>query len=264
MKNIVLSCDENYILPTRVMLRSMAQNDHEGDWKVWFIYSDISTEAFEPVQKDVESYGWEFEARKLDQQYENLFDGFPVTFHFAKEMYYRLLLPWILSECDRILYLDSDVLVRADLTPLYQTDLKENLMAAVMDADEEARQCRKEQLHLKGSYYYSGMHILDAKSTREWNTVEEFLQKILDIQSTVKLEYPDQDLLNILYDEKILTLDERYNFAAPRNLVKNFFRPKLRREVVIAHFVSLPKPWQKHYKGFYLREYRRYLKEFQR
>ena len=116
MKNIVISCDENYILPTRVLLRSMSTSN--DDIKVWFVFSRVSAAGIELLREDTQGYGWAFEARKLDQEYEQLFEGFPVNLHFSKEMYYRLLLPWILPECGRALYLDSDMIVRGDLTPL--------------------------------------------------------------------------------------------------------------------------------------------------
>ena len=228
MKNIVISCDENYILPTRVLLRSMSTSN--DDIKVWFVFSRVSAAGIELLREDTQGYGWAFEARKLDQEYEQLFAGFPVNLHFSKEMYYRLLLPWILPECGRALYLDSDMIVRGDLTPMYQMDLGDDLLAAVLDS---------------------------------WPAGRRQAVKRLELQETYELEYPDQDLLNKLYDGEIRELDERYNYAATRYVVERLV-PKysLRRRVIIAHFLAKRKPWHKNYFGYYRKEYRELLKEF--
>lgn len=263
MKNIVVSCDENYILPTRVFLRSMAVSNQ--DVKVWFIYSRVSEDSIELLNGDVKSYGWEFEACKLDAPLEKLFSEFPITEHYSKEMYYRLLLPWILPECEKALYLDSDMMVRGSLDTLYQTELGENFLAAALDSWPAGRRQSMERLELHDDYYNSGVQLLALKRIREQYTAEEFLRKIQDLQEKYTLEYPDQDLLNKIYDGRILKLDERYNYAATRYVVERLLtKHQLRKEVVIAHFVAKKKPWNKNYFGYYGREYSCYLKEFQK
>lgn len=261
MKNIVISCDENYILPTRVLLRSMSTSN--DDIKVWFVFSRVSAAGIELLREDTQGYGWAFEARKLDQEYEQLFAGFPVNLHFSKEMYYRLLLPWILPECGRALYLDSDMIVRGDLTPMYQMDLGDDLLAAVLDSWPAGRRQAVKRLELQDDYYNSGVQLLALDRIRKRYTVEAFLQKVKELQETYELEYPDQDLLNKLYDGKIRELDERYNYAATRYVVERLV-PKysLRRRVIIAHFLAKRKPWHKNYFGYYRKEYRELLKEF--
>ena len=263
MKNIVISCDENYILPTRVLLRSMSVTN--DDIKVWFVYSRVGAGSIELLRGDVEGYGWEFEARKLDEEYEKLFADFPVNLHFAKEMYYRLLLPWILPECGRALYLDSDMMVRGDLTPMYQMKLGDDLLAAVLDSWPAGRKQAVKRLELHDNYYNSGVQLLDLDRIRKQYTAEAFLKEIQKLQETYTLEYPDQDLLNKLYDGKIRELDERYNYAATRYVVERLvFKHQLRKKVVIAHFVAKKKPWHENYFGYYLKEYKAVLSKFQK
>lgn len=264
MRNIVLSCDENYVLPTRVMLRSMAENNAGGDWKIWFVYSRVSDAGIALLRAQVESCGWAFAPLKLDRDYEKLFAEFPVQEQYSRETYYRLLLPWIMEE-DKALYLDVDMMVRGSLKPLYDTVLKDGeLIAAVPDPGKGVNEAKRKEYHLQGDYCNAGVLLMDLKRIREWSTAESFVQKILTLKNTVRLEYSDQDLLNLLYDGKIRTLDERYNFAAPWNMERYILRPLYRRKVVVAHFLAKPKPWEKGYFGFFGREYRSYLKELQK
>ena len=263
MKNIVISCDENYILPTRVLLRSMSVTN--DDIKVWFVYSRVGADSIELLRGDVEGYGWAFEPIRLDEEFSKMFADFPVRLHFTTETYYRLLLPWILKEESRALYLDVDMMVRGDLTPLYNTDLGENLIGAVLDSWPAGRKQAIRRLELHDDYYNAGVEVMNLEGIRNRWSEEEFVEMIRNLQQTYELEYLDQDLLNKLYDGKIRELDERYNYAATRYVVERLvFKHQLRKKVVIAHFVAKKKPWHENYFGYYLKEYKAVLSEFQK
>ena len=49
----------------------------------------------------------------------------------AAESFYRVLLPDVLSDLDRVLYLDSDLIVTDSLAPLCATDLSSHWIGAV-------------------------------------------------------------------------------------------------------------------------------------
>lgn len=263
MKNIVISCDENYILPVRVFLRSMAEMNR--DIRIWFIYSRVGEASIEALRMDIEKYGWEFRPVKLDEEFEKVFESLPIELYVTKETYYRLLMPWILKDEDRALYLDVDMMIRGDIDPLYYADLGKNLIAAVQDSWPAARKKAMKRLELHDDYYNAGVQLMDLKGIRERWTEEEFVAEIQKIQQNYELTYMDQDIANKIFDEKILKLDERYNYAAARYVVERLvFKYNLRKTVVVAHFLAGRKPWNKNYFGYYGKEYRRYLKEFQK
>ena len=263
MKNIVISCDENYILPARVFLRSMAETNR--DIRIWFIYSRVGEASLTALSGDMEKYGWEFRPVRLDEEFETVFESLPIELYVTKETYYRLLMPWILRDEDRALYLDVDMLIRGDLDPLYNADLGKNLIAAVQDSWPAARRKAMKRLELHDDYYNAGVQLMDLKGIRDRWTQEEFVAEIRKIQQTYELTYMDQDIANKIFDGKVLKLDERYNYAAARYVVERLvFKYQLRKKVVIAHFLAGRKPWNKNYFGYYGREYRRYLNEFQK
>ncbi len=263
MKNIVISCDENYILPARVFLRSMAEMNR--DIRIWFIYSRVGEASIEALRTDIEKYGWEFRPVKLDEAEEEAFDGFPVDLYLTKECYYRLLMPWLLKEEDKALYMDVDIMIRGSIEPIYNADLSQNFIAAVLDCWPGARRDAVKRLELSSDYVNSGVVMMNLKAIREQWTQDAFVAEIQKIQKTYQLKYMDQDVINKIYDGKILKLDERYNYAAARYVVERLvFKYNLRKTVVVAHFLAGRKPWNKNYFGYYGREYRRYLKEFQK
>ena len=53
--------------------------------------------------------------------------------HFTKFTYFRLLIPYVLEKYEKVIYLDSDVVVRDDISKLYDTDVEGYLLAAARD-----------------------------------------------------------------------------------------------------------------------------------
>ena len=259
--NIAVCCNDKYILPTRIILESIFKKNNNSI-KIWLVYSDVSDENIQNVKKDVLKYGGQFQNRRIPDFVENLVKNFPCSMHFSREMYYRLFFPWILEECDRVLYLDSDMLVRGDLSELYETDFCGYYLVAVPDLDKRVEENCKIRLGLKGRYFNSGMQLIDLKTILQKYALQEVCKKISNEVCTHTLLYPDQDLLNLIYDEKIKIADGCYNYGATNCLNEKCFKWKERRNVVIAHFILSIKPWMGTYCYFYLFEYWSYLRKY--
>lgn len=70
---------------------------------------------------------------KLIDMKDQFSDAYIISDYITRATYYILHLPSILSEHDKILYLDGDVIVRKDLWDMYNTDLQDNYIGAVKD-----------------------------------------------------------------------------------------------------------------------------------
>ena len=86
--------------------------------------------------------------------------------------YYRLLIPIIISEYDKVLYSDVDVIFRMDLTKLYSIDLGDNYLAATRDVGLNLSKDGLEYINSMpemeaGKYLQSGFIILNNKKIRE-------------------------------------------------------------------------------------------------
>ena len=173
--------------------------------------------------------------------------------------YYRLFLPWILEKYEKVLYLDGDTLAFRDVAALFDTELGENLVAAVPDYDsfsdngnanpEEYRYRRDTlRLHDINGYFNSGVLLMNAKEFRREFSPEHILEMILMRQWRAH----DQDVLNVLCDGKVTPLNWRWNYVS-------FFvlHTRIRRIVTdqqwhdylenwepwIRHYISQAKPW---------------------
>ena len=162
--NLCCTCDDNYVLPLRVMLESLSRYDSDIDF--YLVYSDVNETNLGALATDLQSYGWSFHAVKIDDETLRLCDSLPKIQYFSKEVYYRLLIPWILRECDKVLYMDCDMLVRGSLAGLYATEMDGDLIAAVPDNHAVFERSNVARLGLCGRYYNSGLLLIDCKAIR--------------------------------------------------------------------------------------------------
>ena len=149
--------------------------------------------------------------------------GVVVTESFPAVAFARFLLPNLLPlDVDRVLYVDSDEFFRADPSALFDLDLGDFLLAAVQDFDFAGREqgpdyLRRicdvydlEQLSI-GTYYNAGQLMFNLPACRE----NRFCEKVFEMALNPKmdLEYPDQDIMNILARGRIISLPPQYCVA---------------------------------------------------
>ena len=201
--------DQKMELPFLVLASSLKRH-LKGDRKVVLhaIHSD-------PIAHDLAYFvglnSATFELRL--RQIENRFHG-PVTWpsHLTAATLLRLLLPSVLKDIDRVVYLDCDLVVLKDITTLYDTDLLDFPLAACLDfwltggppfappivgwGVEEWQKFLREVVRLadRKAYFNAGVMVMDLKRFRDTGLIhvaEEFLE-----QTNYKTVYVDQDALN--------------------------------------------------------------------
>lgn len=176
----------------------------------------------------------------------------------------RLLLPDLLpAHVERIIYLDGDMLVRADLRPLQNLNLKGNPIAACRDTKYptigDSRSAQTIMSFGASSdfwYFNAGMYVADVAEWRRLDIASKTI-KILE-QKSPQLSHSDQDALNIVFANSWLTLEPKWNVVT--SAYSNYAQDGQNAGVAIVHFTG-PKPGQigcQHpLEGLYLRELRR-------
>jgi lipopolysaccharide biosynthesis glycosyltransferase len=153
---------------------------------------------------------------------------------------YRLRIGELLPHLDRILYLDSDIIVCKSVCELFSLDLGNNVIGMVPDI-----WCNKQRRRFpskRQTYFNSGVCLIDLKKWRNLSISDElfnYYSRNLD-----KCLYPDQDSINNVLDGRILQLDCRYNFSYhwDKNECMESFGFCHVTEAVIVHFI-FNKPW---------------------
>ena len=176
------------------------------------------------------------------------------NFHFSKEMFYRILIPTILENYDKAIYLDCDTVVLGDISELYETDLEDNVIAAGRDIlHGRSRSYVINELRIDpDEYINSGVLIINCKAYRDLGIKALIFE---ELKARSALRYPDQDLLNLVCHGKIKYLDSTWNYIWHYNFIKDdptlnlpdALMPEylnMASEAKIIHYTSSIKPWK--------------------
>lgn len=156
--------------------------------------------------------------------------------NYAIAVYYRLFLHELLPQYDKVLYLDSDILVQADVGELFQTDLGNNALGAIKDRVTNrltffAYIRNTLKMRRPGKYFNSGVLLMDLNKLRN----SDFSHRVRgEINSGIPFRFPDQDILNRLLCGKVSYLNAAWN-----HMIQN---GKHIEQKKIVHFPALT-PW---------------------
>ena len=240
--NVAICVDDNYCQHISPMLYSIDKNNHEKV-DVYLIYYKLKPESLEYIARLNEVLtNVEIKIRKLkDYQYERL-SLFKET-ELPTEAYFRLLLPELLPEVKRVLYLDVDMLILNDLKELYYSKLGNNVMGVVRDFPftNDKHSWAYFLLGDAGERYFnSGMLLLNLEVMRKNNIVEKFIKFISETSQHYFLG--DQDAFNVFFFYDVKVLGNENNYIAENQTILE----KTNLDVTIMHYCGFsdPKPWK--------------------
>ena len=230
----VLFCfDEKYQQHFGVALTSLLVNNQENFIHAHLLTKDI-TLAFQEKLSDLK-FKYKFSYSVYVVSEEEISD-LPISRHISLAAYYRLLAPKVLPEnLNKILYLDSDLVVNGSINDLYSIPLSDKPLAAVGGRVITT----KARLDLAGDYYFnSGVMLINLNTWKERSISEccfDFLAN-----NPHKAKFWDQDALNKIIDGEFVFLDKKWNTLVDLN----FSKESLPHESVVLHYVGSLKPWQ--------------------
>lgn len=134
----------------------------------------------------------------------------PAAGRITEVMWFRILLPDLLPDASRVLYLDCDIVATDDLAPLFDLDLGGRAVAAVHNvpyggADDLGRL----GLDPAHRYFNSGVLLLDLDRWREREVTDRLVA--FATAAAERLVHPDQDALNAVLGDDRAVLDPRWN-----------------------------------------------------
>ncbi len=250
--NILVTLDRNYILPLQTMIVSILTSNKDAHISLYVAHSSLTDEDFDRIALADINGNLEIFPISVDP---SLLCDAPILKRLSKESYYRLIAHEYLPESvDRILYLDPDIAVINSLSPLYNTDLKGNYIAAAGHFDGFLNWYNKMRLGVKHNkdYINSGVLLIDVASLRKLRNTHKIFDYVEKYAS--KLWLGDQDTVNAFYDGKILILDtDKYNLDEKtfkkHSKRKDINAQWVRQNTVIVHYDGKNKPWNEPYEG---------------
>ena len=208
---IAFAFDENLIVPAEVCISSLLSSAKPDTFYDIFILhadgTDLST--FE-AEKLKSAYGnCNITLRSVGNAFSSAFEIRGITV----PAYYRLLIPELIPEHDKIVYSDVDVVFRSDLWELYSTNIGNAYIGATYDMglclSKDGNEYTKSVDGLcPGEYIQSGFILINSKQIRQDKLTTKFKEL-----AKLKLRYQDQDILNIACNGRIHILPYMYNMT---------------------------------------------------
>jgi lipopolysaccharide biosynthesis glycosyltransferase len=176
--------------------------------------------------------------------------GLPGVNHLTPATWYRVFVPDLLEEVERVLYIDADAIVMDSLEPIWELDLAGAAVAAVTNVFEPWNLDYVKSLALPQPYFNAGVLLMDLEQLRRERATARVLEYAMANLS--RLPWGDQCPLNVVLSDQRLELHPRWNCM---NAIVHFdSAPEVlgaervadaRRNPAIRHFEgpSINKPW---------------------
>lgn len=262
---IVFTCDNNYFKYACVVIGSIICNNNiHTNYEINIVSEYISEENKGLAEKMIAQHS------NFSIKYHLITIENPEIYHLNSYMslstYYRFFLFELMENYDRVLYLDSDIIVDDDISFFATLDFDDKAAVAVPsifiqniltknEAHTFTRNYFKDVLKMRDfkDYLNAGVILFNLKLIREKNIDRQFFEALNFIKNPI---FQDQDIVNaVLYNNGgVKMISEKYNYTKGLKIsLKRLFLNAIKHQMgrkrntwfSIYHFVGPQKPWQK-------------------
>ncbi|WP_233880443.1 glycosyltransferase [Paraburkholderia flagellata] len=255
--DICCIADEKYVIPTAVFLESVKKAKRattipsitvlipQGSRETMAVLEALSGDDFLVRVQEVETAQF----ANLHKYKDN--DNYCMA---SPSAMFKFIIPSIFGDLDRILYLDTDLMVRKDLLELFSTSMGDEYLCAVADMWNPVTD-RKEIKDFE-CYFNSGVMLMNLARMRSENLPDKLIAAKLN---STTFNLMDQDVFNEVCDGHVKTLDIKFNFlpvcykrhkhrfdlTAFNQLYGSSYMKidEVAADPVVAHWAGSDKPW---------------------
>lgn len=123
--------------------------------------------------------------------------------------WYRVLVPQLLPDVSRCLYLDADVVVTDNLSEIFNMSMDNTSIACAIDSEnfKEDTRCRCEYGD-SDTYVCAGVMMMNLDYWRDHNLTDQIIR--WGYKNDAKIKFPDQDTINILCNSSKIVIPIKY------------------------------------------------------
>jgi lipopolysaccharide biosynthesis glycosyltransferase len=220
--HVALASNNGYVVLMAALIKSIAFNHHTDENIVFHLLSDqISKSNKEKINSSVEL------SPEIILNWIEAEEVFPPNIKFPadksafpKTAYLRLFAPALMkSAVKKLIYFDVDMIVRSDISQLWNIDLQGHTMAAVLDVGKTVGcvwggipNYKELGLPANAKYFNSGLMIIDCEQWVNQNIPKKVF-KVMD-DHIEHVNYADQYGLNVVFAQNWLEIDPLWNWFA--------------------------------------------------
>lgn len=259
---VVFAADDNYVPMLTTTIYSMLKNASTDFFYDVCVLQNGITGRNQEIMRDFFLQFGNAALRFLDVGgFISRYDLSTNNEHIGIETYFRFIIQDALPFYDKVLYLDSDLIVTGDVSQLYAEDVSGFALAAVRDVDYLGNLNMKNGDRLEYTksvlgmtepydYFQAGVLLLNTAVMRSLHGVEEWLE----LASNPVFIYNDQDILNAECQGRVRYLDFAWNVMndcggriakvfsfAPAEVYDSYLSSRWNPKIV--HYAGCEKPW---------------------
>jgi lipopolysaccharide biosynthesis glycosyltransferase len=259
---VVCGADDNYAMPLAVTLYSALVNLEKGcTLYLYIIDGGISERSRKRLSRVLEVEHVDLHLKWVIPSDATLLSGIKRLEWVTAATYLRLLIPDVVPEqFEKAIYLDSDLLVKANLRHLWDQEIGSYALLAVREfgapyVSFSGGVVKYKELGLApdAPCFNAGVLVMNLKRWREEKISQKAIQYLRKYEKEV--EMADQEGLNAVLANNWGMLDHNWNVIShilfyeqwQESAFKEEIRPireELIRKAYIFHFVGGSKPWQ--------------------
>ncbi|MGX1740430.1 glycosyltransferase [Bosea sp. NPDC055353] len=252
--NLVFATDELYAKYTCVTIASILQTvERSRDIAIYLLVAEpISHETLRKIERLRDVHNFSLHQIVVDA---TKFKNVRTTPGISIATYFRLLMHEMLPPgIDRALYLDSDLIIKCDISPLYDLDMGNNLFSGVEDSISKLYNY-KFGMAEKSRHINAGVTLFNLSQIRGINfscIIDNYIDNNLH-----NISLGDQQIINCCFSDRILYAPLKWNVHgsmfdpvwATKNVGINNYYNKLEFSSAIEapgiiHYTYKRKPWQ--------------------
>lgn len=260
---VAASTDRLYVQHMAALLSSTLSNASQESFIDFIVLDGGLTDADRARLLTLEARHPHCRISFVDMRNEYL--DIPPNSYFTRGTFYRLSLPQILADRDRVLFLDTDMVVCGDIATLFSIELKDEILAAAPDlimrafcnmgvfSIKESGAMRAncyltDKIKLKSprDYFQAGVLLFNLDIMRRL----ELAKKMTNSLKTESYWFLDQDVLNIYSSGRVRYLDNRWNvvhmdenhLSALDESDRKTYDMSMQSPLIV-HYAGVNKPW---------------------
>lgn len=251
---VVFATDENYVPYCGVAISSLIKNASRGCiYEVFVLFDKLSNLNIYKLER-LSTDNVRVNCQCVHKYFTNL--KFVEFQHLTIASAYRLVIPDLFPQYEKILYLDSDIVVNADVAELYNIDIGSNILGAAHgsynhDKDDFGYIHITKTLGIsESSFFNAGILIINTTEFKKNNVTQKCMTLLSERND---LYFMDQCALNITCEGKVHFLPNRWNYEwlflfAINQLSFPFNRngcdgDEICTDPAIIHYDGVEKPW---------------------
>ncbi len=242
---VFFACDDRFVKFTMVTIRSLLENaSKDYKYNIYVLNTNISNEMKDVTKTIVSKYdNAELEFVDVTSYLDSISDRLPIRDYYSKTTYFRLFIAEMFEQYDKAIYLDSDMIVKGDISVLWNKDIKDNLVGAsheqaMVQTDVYGTYVERNIGINRNCFFNAGMLVINCKLWREEAVLDQFID-LLQVYTFRVTQ--DEDYLNVICQNRVCFVGDEWNVEIYEDI-------KVKEEdACIYHYIMWAKPW--HFTG---------------